>query len=67
MEPINDGLRASAQVPTPDPAQAAVSGAEATPAYEAPRLILEGNLHNVLGKSGERADFTYRRANSGRP
>jgi hypothetical protein len=69
MEPTtNHGLRASAPVPTPDPAQPAHPAVPAaTPAYEAPRLTLEGNLHNVLGKSGDRPDYLYRRPTAGRP
>jgi hypothetical protein len=35
--------------------------------YERPCLEFMGSLSNLLGKSGTRSDYTYRRANSGRP
>ncbi|MBY0525338.1 MAG: hypothetical protein K2R98_18165 [Gemmataceae bacterium] len=35
--------------------------------YEPPSLVPVGNLFNLLGKSGARADYTYKRPNSGRP
>ncbi len=43
-----------------------VSPANVT-SYEPPCLTPIGNLRDLLGKTGSSTDFTYRRANSGRP
>jgi hypothetical protein len=41
--------------------------AQAQLPYEPPVLTPVGNLHHLLGKSGPRADATYRRPSAGRP